>query len=130
MVGARAQLVENLEYVFSDPDGSGSGTIDVDVPPPSEFVFELHGLAVSPAPTQPGVSGNFNWYDGDDERVVALKTYFPDVKLGGGLVTLRIDPESPIAAVLGASAGEIELDFYFEYRGLFDEAYLSVTASP
>lgn len=130
VVGARARLVENLEYVFSDPEGTGSGTIEVDVPPPSELVFELHGLAVSPDPTQPGVNGNFNWYDGDDERVVALKTYFPDVRLGGGLVTLQTDPESPLAAVLGASSSQLELGFDFEYRGLFDEAYLSVTASP
>jgi hypothetical protein len=43
-------------------------------------------------------------------------------------VTLQTAPESPLAAVLGASSGE--LDFYFEYRGLFNEAYLSVTASP
>ena len=116
--------------MFSDPEGSGSGTLDVDVPPPGKHVFELHGLAVSPASTQPGVTGNFNWYDGDDERVVALKTYFPDVKLGGGRVTLQTDPGAPLAAVLGASSGEPDFDFYFEYRGLFDEAYLSVTASP
>jgi len=129
-VGARAQLVEHLAYAFSDPDGSGSGTIDVDVPLPGQYVFALHGLAVSPDPTQPGVTGNFNWYDGGDERSVALKTFFPDVKLGGGRVTLQTGPESPLAAVLGAGPGELELGFYFEYRGLFDEAYLSVTASP